>query len=208
LCFVNSQKPKLGWVVSDEPLQSVLRVKCEHRAAAAYGKQVPFGSQPLGAHVTVYALSFGTPRAGQQGASQPLECCACVNARPPDADLLLLLLCCRRCCWVQVVDLPNKVSAGLTSMVSSAVYDLESLKKVRNDLLCCKSSLSCCSVSQTPAGSDLYVHRKVCAGLTSMVSSAVYDLESLKNVCIDSVAVHSASQHPCIWNCWVFQGMT
>jgi hypothetical protein len=32
---------------------------------------------------------------------------------------------------MQVVDLPNKVSAGLTTMVSSAVYDLESLRKVR-----------------------------------------------------------------------------
>ncbi|WIA42840.1 hypothetical protein OEZ86_008768 [Tetradesmus obliquus] len=37
-----------------------------------------------------------------------------------------------------IADLPAKVSAGLTSMVSSAVYDLESLRKVRHllDLWC------------------------------------------------------------------------
>jgi hypothetical protein len=71
--------------------------------------------------------------------------------------LLLLLL--------QIVDLPNKVSAGLTSMVSSAVYDLESLKKVRNWYDCV---VGCCCSSN---GVSVLV-------LVQRVSSAVHGLIS------------------------------
>jgi hypothetical protein len=44
---------------------------------------------------------------------------------------------------LQLLDLPAKVSAGLTSMVASAVYDMESFGKVRTKRVSHQLCLHC-----------------------------------------------------------------